>query len=489
MSVGTAMREPVLRVGPVRLTSTQAALAGVPTAVLVAVLATLYPIQVLGLLVASILAVLVLLQPAVGLVALFALEPFWGAFYTYFHEARGLHFGPLTLGKDALIVGVLVRAIAYDVWKTRRLRIPRSGADRLVIAYVLYYVLLAVASPNIRVAGYGAARVVEGPLLMLAVIYLRPTRRALLACAVAIVVAAAAIGGAALIEHFVMQDGFQTWYGAPKPALNSSFYGSQGKDYRSGSFLASPLTLAFYLATAGPFAIGVVAAVRARWRFIAIVGAVLCFAGVLVTVTRSGYIGASAGAIAVVALAPRSTVRRVALVGLVTVSIGAAVFASIASGNEGLLRSHETQGKTDALQQDIDLILARPFGHGIGTTDYVAQRFQDVVGSAGQSTESAFLAKAVEGGIAALALYLVVVFVMLMRLRDVRRRCRSRGDPGGAALASGAIGSVLGLMGCSLFLGIEELVVEVVVWGAIGIAIAYAAADPPAQRRSVRART
>ena len=71
----------------------------------------------------------------------------------------------------------------------------------------------------------------------------------------------------------------------------------------------------------------------------------------------------------------------------------------------------------------------------------------------------------------------------------VRRRCNCRGDPAGAALAAGAIGSVLALMGCSLFLGIEELVVELVVWGAVGIAFAYAAAEPLDQRTNLRART
>ena len=465
----------------------RAALIGVPMTLVIAAAATLRPIEVLGALVALVLVALVVLQPAVGLVTLLLLEPFWGAFYTYFHEVRGLHFGPLTLGKDALIVGLLATGIGLELWRTKRLRIPRSGVERLIIAYVLYYVLLAVASPNVRVGAYGSARVVEGPLLMLALIYLRPSRRTLMACGAAIVVAASVIAIGALVEHFVMQDGFQTWFGAPKPALNSSFYSSQGKDYRSGSFLASPLTLAFYLATAGAFAVGFAAAVRARWRPLAIVGVVLCLAGVVVTVTRSGYIGASVGAVVAVALATRNTARRVALIGIVTVCIAAAVSVSIASGNEALLRSHETGGKTGALQQDIDLILARPLGYGIGTTDYVAQRFRDVIGSSGQSTESAFLAKGVEGGIAALALYLIVVFVVLMRLRAERRRCNSRGDRSGAALAAGAIGSVFALMGCSLFLGIEELVVELVVWGSVGIALAYAAA--PDQRTTRRALT
>jgi hypothetical protein len=489
MSIGTSIRASATYERWGAVSAKQAALIGVPATLGIAALATWYPIEVLGLLVALILVALVLLQPAVGLVSLFALEPFWGAFYTYFHEVRGLHFGPLTLGKDALIVGLLIRAIAYDVWRTRQLRIPRSGTDRLIIAYVIYYVVLAVASPNLRVGAYGAARVIEGPLLMFALMYLRPSRRTLIACGAAIVAAATVIGIGALVEHFVMQDGFQTWYGAPKPALNSAFYSSQGTDYRSGSFLASPLTLAFYLATAGAFAIGLARAVRARWRSLAIVGAALCFAGVAVTVTRSGYIGASVGAVAAVALATRNPGRRFALVGLVTVGIGVAVVGSIASGNEALLRSHETGSHTNALQEDIDLILARPLGHGIGTTDYVAQRFRDVVGSSGQSTESAFLAKGVEGGIPALVLYLIVIYVVLMRLRTVRRRCNSRGDPSGAALAAGAIGSVLALMGCSLFLGIEELVVEVVVWGAVGIAVAYAAAEPLDQRTSRRALT
>src|ERR1051326_3395130 len=104
MSIGTSIRASATYERWGAVSAKQAALIGVPATLGIAALATGYPIEVLGLLGALILVALVLLQPAVGLVSLFALEPFWGAFYPYFHEVRGLHFGPLTLGKDALIV-------------------------------------------------------------------------------------------------------------------------------------------------------------------------------------------------------------------------------------------------------------------------------------------------------------------------------------------------------------------------------------------------
>lgn len=452
------------------------ALASLVLALVVAVpVGLLHPLVVIGGLLGAIGVLVVVTRPAVGLVALLGLEPFYGAAYTYLHGHEHLHFGPLTLWKDALIIGLLVRGVAGRVFDPPGVRVPRSETDRLLIGYGLVYVALTAASPAIRPAVYALGRDVEGPMLMLAILYLRPSRRTLLVCAAALVGAAAIIGTAGLIERLGPQAHFQTWYGAPRPPLNSSFYGTQGKGYRAGSFLQSPLTLAFYLAAACPFAIGLTRALPARWRPLAVLAVAGCASGLVVTVTRSGYIGGFVGSVVAVALSVRNPRRRVALLGVILVTTGAVVGGYLAAGNETLLRTPESSSHTGALQRDVRLVVARPLGYGLGTTDFVAQRF---LGAGHGSTESEFMAKALEGGVGGLLLYLSILFAVLMRLRAARLRSVRARDPASVALVAGAMGAVLGLVGASLFLGVEELAVEVVVWGAAGIALAHSRTAP-----------
>lgn len=449
------------------------------------ILAVVYPKEVIGLLVVGIGLSLVIWYPSLALFSLLLLEPYWGASYAYLHDARHVPFGPLTLGKDAIIGALVARAVLHEFWRTRRVHLPRSGFERFVLAYILYYAVLTVATPQIKPGLYAVARVIEGPLLMLGILHLRPSRRTLTRCGIAIVGAASVIAAAGLIEHFGPHAGFQTWYGAPRPPANSSFYGSQGKYYRVGSFLGSPLTLAFYLAAAGPFALGVVGTVKSRWKPVAFAAAAICFGGLVVTVTRSGYIGGAAGALVTVALVVRNPARRAATIGLLTLGIVAIVFGLTASGNQAFVRTRENSSHSGALRLDVERVLARPLGYGLGTTDFVAQRFQQA-GAGGHSTESELLAKAIEGGVGGLLAYLVLVGLVVRQLRKARRRCVVNGDWVGVSLAAGALGSVVALMGASLFLGVEELVVEVVVWGAAGLALAYAETGAPLHREATK---
>ena len=62
-----------------------------------------------------------------------------------------------------------------------------------------------------------------------------------------------------------------------------------------------------------------------------------------------------------------------------------------------------------------------------------------------------------------------------MRLRAARVRALRAGDAGARALAAGAIGAMIGIVFAGIFLGVQELAVEVVLWGAPGIAVASAA--------------
>jgi hypothetical protein len=66
----------------------------------------------------------------------------------------------------------------------------------------------------------------------------------------------------------------------------------------------------------------------------------------------------------------------------------------------------------------------------------------------------------------------------LMRLRSARLRARARSDGEHVALAAGAIGAIVALSLAGLFLGVQELVVELLLWGIPGIALAWPQAKP-----------
>jgi len=72
----------------------------------------------------------------------------------------------------------------------------------------------------------------------------------------------------------------------------------------------------------------------------------------------------------------------------------------------------------------------------------------------------------------------VALYALMMRLRSTRLRARARGDGEHVAIAAGAIGAIIALAVAGLFLGVQELVVEIPLWGIPGIALAWPNAVP-----------
>jgi hypothetical protein len=118
-------------------------------------------------------------------------------------------------------------------------------------------------------------------------------------------------------------------------------------------------------------------------------------------------------------------------------------------------------------------VVFRPSGFGLGTTDFVSYRFQQSGVFSLRATESTYMAKALEGGVLGLFLYIMALFATAMRARAGRLIALARGDRRGVALAAGAIGSFVAIAGANLFLGVSDLSVEYALWGAAGVAIAW----------------
>lgn len=440
-----------------------------------------HPIPVLAALLITGTAIAVVRYPISALGIFLFVAPFHTAIFAALQGRAHLAPGALGHWRDAIVVALFLRAVAERVRADGRLPLRNAG-DNVLLFFAFAYLLIAVASPP-RSSVYPAlGRYVEGPMLLLAIKFLRPSRRQLWQLAAAMIAAASVIGAAAVIEWFGPRLEFHAWYGAPPPATGEPFVLGTSL-YRSGSFIFDPLILGFYLAAATPFAV-TVAVVRTRWRAVALVCVAACTAGLIATLVRSAYIGAGLGILLGLALTVRNPGIRFSLVGLAIVISGSIAASYTAAGSEVLIRPESNAAHQRYLDRDVRLLVAKPFGYGLGTTD----RYRYHSGTEtdpGQlgATESSWLARALEGGVQGLALLFITLFTTAMRLRAVRGRAVRVGDHAGRALAAGALGSMLAVFLSGLFLGVHEIVVEILLWGLPGIALAWSIApkgDEPA---------
>ena len=431
-----------------------------------------HPVVVLAVMLAVPAFVMLVRYPVAVLVIGLFFIPFHVVIFNAVNYRAHIATGALDQWKDALIIALFIRAVAGRIRAEGRLRPPRSRADIFVLVYIVGYVGITALSPAVPSRAIALGRIIEGPLLFLAIRYLRPTRRQLWACLAAMVGAATIMGATAVIEHFGPQAKLLTWYGAAKPAPHSAFY--VGSSYRAGSFLNSPLILGFYLAGAVALAASTALAARGVSRLFAWAALGLVAGGLVVTVTRSALIGGGVGLLIVVLLGVRDGGVRLALAGILLVGAGAFAGTLIAQDSRVLLRPSGTDPHRQALKRDVNLILAKPLGYGIGTTDAVAQRFKlKTLRGSPIVTESTILAKGIEGGFPGLILYLTANFLLVFRLRTARLRAAFSGDRRAAAIGAGGIGAVVAIFISGFFLGISELVVEVTVWAGAGIALWY----------------
>ena len=416
--------------------------------------------------------------PYVALVALLAVQPFHAAIFSTLTTKAHLHVGALAWWKEVATLTLFLRGVIERFRSGEPVRGFARPLEIFVVAYIVIHVALFAFSPSYAAGSRSLVYDTEGPILMLAIILLRPSRRVLMACAVAVVVSATIIGFTALIERLGPRTHLYLWYGQRPSA---TFV--RAAAYRTGSFLNNPLVLGFYLAVATPFAVGLAAAASRRWRLVAGIGVVGCATGLLLTITRTAYIGGGIGVLVTLALCGGNRRIRGCLVGMLLVVAGMLVAQQFANQNTAFLRGGENTSKIQRLERDALLVVFRPSGFGLGTTDFVSYRFQQSGVFSLRATESTYMAKALEGGVLGLFLYIMALFATAMRARAGRLIALARGDRRGVALAAGAIGSFVAIAGANLFLGVSDLSVEYVLWGAAGIAIAWIGA---AESRATR---
>ncbi len=434
-----------------------------------AAVAIVYPFQiVMGLgLAIGVIAIIRYPIPALGFLLLAA--PFHTTIEIVVAQRIGQGGAWIDYWKDAAILAIFLRALAQRFQHERRWPF-RSSGDNVLIFYILAFTGIAIASPP-RPSVYPAlGHFIEGPLVILAIVLLRPSRKQIYFLVSMVILAATVIAGAAVFEWFGPRTDFHRWYGAGIRADGQPFVVGAGV-YRAGSFIYDPLVLGFYLAGAIPLALALTVP-RTRWRSACAIGALVCIGGLIASLVRSGFIGGGIAVLVVLALVVRNPRIRISLIGMTLVIAGTVAAFYIAGGSETLLRAESNEIHRERVARAYGLVLERPQGYGLGTTDrniFLHPDDPDQIGA----TENSYLSRALEGGVHGLALYLVALFVTILRLRVVRRRSLRAGDRMGVALAAGGIGAMVAIALCQLFLGVHELPVELLLWGPAGFALAW----------------
>lgn len=431
------------------------------------------PVAVIGTLFLALLGVLVIRWPQPAAIFLFLLIPFQ-SFITQVITFRGhVQPQPFTLWKD-LLIGAFVLRVVYTQVRRHGLTVPRSGADLVVMGYVLWLASVAAASPELKPAGYALALEAEGPLLFLALVALRPSRRVIWSCLAATLAAAVVLAAMGVWEQTI-KFALPRWFGVNPNLINQPSFAT-GSSYRSGSLFADPLLFGIFMGCVAPLAFAAVFIAPRRLRLGAAVIAALCVAGLVVSYTRSGYLGAGVGMMAFILAVFRNSRARLATLGIFLVIAGGAAALAALAGDERILHSGGQQAHIDIFNHSLDLISSNPLGTGLGTTDNLGRRF--ATPGSGVDTESAYLARGIEQGVVGLLIFIAVLMQLFLRVLAALRRARRAGDSALAALAAGALGAIVAMAVSGLFIPIRDLSIYIVVWGFAGLVVA---ATAPAQ--------
>lgn len=445
-----------------------------------AVAVVFYPLYVIALLLVAIAVVGIIRYPIPAIGILLFVAPFHTAIHANVASRAFQGSSWIDYWKDAAILAIFARALGQGLVTMRRWPF-RAAGDNLLIFFALAFTAIAITSPR-RASVYPALGLyVEGPLLLVSILLLRPSRKQILFLASMLVATATVLGGTAVIEWFGPRTDLHRWYGATVRPGGQPFIVGAGV-YRAGSFLYDPLVLGFFMAGAIPLALGLMVS-RTVGRSAAGMALLTCIAGLIASLVRSGFIGGGVAFLVVLALVVRNPRIRLALLGMTIVVAGSIAGVYIIGGSETLLRTESNELHRQRLDRAFNLFLDRPQGYGLGRTDRFQFAYPNDPGQLGP-TESTYLAHALEAGFHGFGLYLVALFATGLRLRGARRRALQRGDPTGVALASGGIGSMLAIALCGLFLGVHELPVELMLWVPAGLALAWSATAPTAHAKT-----
>lgn len=382
---------------------------------------------------------------------------------------------------DAAVLGGLVGGTAFRATAYRGPTRPFPPLIGVALVYLVVVGAIAVLSPIPLPALVALVLDTAGPLILLATWALQLGRRATRAALVALGLSTTLLVIGAGIEQGITS-ALRRWveYTPPGPP----FFTAGMPTYRSGALLGGPLEYSFFSAAVVSLALGALLAAGGQRRWPWVVGVAVAAAGLALTFTRSGYLGAATGLGVTLTLAARRRRGVAAGTAVALVATAVVVAASLARVSP-LAHGNSNAAHLSRVRTDLSLIQQHPGGYGLGTIDIVAY----VLGLHAlhlNASEDVYLGKGVEGGLPLLIVDVVLTTSLIATLGRRARRAAASGDREAAALCAGAAGAATAVAVAGLFLAVQETAVLVATWGAAGLALAATDRCRPTSRPTWR---
>lgn len=400
----------------------------------------------------AIIAVVTVIRPWWGILALVALLPF-NSVTTDLLVTAGREDAALFVGaaKDVVLAALIVAAFT-----TGRFRMVRRDLLVIVCGLLLLGAAAAVWTPGLEQAAYGWRNDFE-PLLLLLCVPLFVTDQISRRITLAFALGAQATSLVAIVAWTLGTDWLYATGRLPVP---------EGHNYPGALFAHNSDLPRAYSPFSGPNELSVAVAITIaviiclpHWKWW--VRALLCV-GPVVTVflaqSRSGQLGV----LAVVTVGVAWTIWRVSrawaitFAGFATIAgaIGAIFYSSIQQGENA---DPSFGGHANSLSESITMVVARPFGYGLGQVGPRAARYtSDPI-----KVESFWLLLALEAGILALVLFVV----LLGRLVHISLRARTLGAFSITAVIAASLVSQLVLP------TLQDTSVAYLLWISVGIGL------------------
>jgi hypothetical protein len=394
-------------------------------------------------------------------------------------------------------VGPIVHLILAGLWVALLWRVATKRRHRALWTWpamglvALYLLVTLLELPRSETLFIGLRAISVGPWYMLAFPVIAYTGLSMVSyqkIARGFVLVAVAVGGYALLRHFVGPTSAER---ALAISTGGNYNTVEGTLRNFGS-LSTGGDLAGWATCAVPFCLGCALGWTDRWRYIAVLGAGLCLFALVDTKVRTVIPAVLVGVavtMVIYMLTPAFGPRRlaVAMVSIFTIaSVAVVLFAALGSNHTGrysaLLHPKNDDSfslRTYKWRAAIRDIRAHPAGYGVGSAGFEHARYGRFYLTSNLTIENSYLLIAYQEGFIVMTLFAVMLLALVASLavRTVSARSRAK-----ATLAVGPIGSLLSFMVIMISSANVEGFPALWTWLLVGLACAQFAFRDPADK-------
>lgn len=366
-----------------------------------------------------------------GLLVLVAVMPFH-AFLSVF---LGSAFGGQLLWqawKELLVAALLVIAFIIVLREPGRLRRLLNPLNGLIAVFAIVALIVTAATPPPLVPLLAGLRYDLEPFVLLILAQLAAAPWMLGRIQRLIIGTGIVVGAVAALQALVLPRDFMTRFGyGPETVVPYQLVDPAIEAIRVPSTLGGPNQMGAYLILV--LALGIILLWQRRW-LLGTPAAILSITGIIVSHSRSAWIGAMGAALALVASGlSRARALLLLAVAVLGAAVGLAGLSAVGTDSnlqyyvfhsraDGAATKGSTGERIAAMAKSIEAIRDQPLGYGLGSAGPASFRNDRPFIS-----ESQYLQIALETGLPGLALYAAVYAVLAVMLFRKRRHPLARG--------------------------------------------------------------